>query len=160
MTRFDRVQLNDSPDILNYVSVDNIKMRAATESDAAGIIEFFHQFPEVSFCPWQDLATTQNILKSHTSVVFLAEAEDEIVGVVMGGLMGSRATINHLAIDPMFQKFGIASQLVSHVKSVLRQKGIHRMFLFVHKNNDAGLQFWTKQGLNQTSDEVTLEMDI
>ncbi len=124
------------------------------------VCDFLQAHQEVSFCEWQGPAETTAMICRESSIVLLAFCDGILAGVLCGGVMGSRATINHMAVDPLFRQLGIGSRLLKHSEQLIREKGIRRMFLFVDANNQLGVNFWERKGFNRTYGELTLEKDI
>ena len=72
----------------------------------------FRQFDEVSFCEWQDAKCLRGVLIQKTTTAYLAfDVEGEIVGAVLGGMLGSRGTINHLAVSLRYRSQGVGQRL-------------------------------------------------
>ena len=84
-----------------------VVLRRATAKDAQRMERFFRQFDEVSFCEWQDAKCLRGVLIQKTTTAYLAfDVAGEIVGAVLGGMLGSRGTINHLAVSPRYRSQG------------------------------------------------------
>ena len=75
----------------------------------------------------------------------VADLQDEIIGVVIGGFDGRRGMIYHLAVDKEFRQFGVGTALMETLENRLREKGCLRSYLMVRKD-DAATQFYDKQG--------------
>ncbi|OHC25907.1 MAG: GNAT family N-acetyltransferase [Pseudomonadales bacterium RIFCSPLOWO2_02_FULL_63_210] len=122
---------------------------------------FFRSFDEVSFCDWQDARFLQRVLMQDTTTAHLAlESNGEIVGAVMGGMLGTRGTINHLAVSALHRTQGLGQHLVEAASADMQRVGVLRMFLFVDDANLAGKRFWTAQGFCELRGELTFERDL
>jgi len=132
----------------------------AKTKDAYEIVDFFHKYPETSYCDWQDVNSTKNILKQDTSIVLILYIQNNIEGVLFGGIMGSRGTINHLAISDTHRGKGLAKQLYYEFEESLLKKNIKRLFLFTDKLNSNAISFWSKLNFKNINSEVTLEKDV
>ena len=75
----------------------------------------------------------------------VADLQDEIIGVVIGGFDGRRGMIYHLAVDKEFRQFGVGTALMETLENRLREKGCLRSYLMVRTDN-AATQFYDKQG--------------
>ncbi len=137
-----------------------IHLRQASPENAIKVVKFFLKHSQVSFCTWQNEDETRNMLTKDTTIVFLAYAGTQIVGACFCGILGSRATVNHLAVDAEYRNNRIAGKLVDASIEAIKAQGIKRIFLFVDDDNDDGLNFWKKQGFTETNAEITLERDI
>jgi ribosomal protein S18 acetylase RimI-like enzyme len=133
----------------------------ATAKDAQRLERFFRQFEEVSFCEWQDAKCLRGVLVQKTTTAFLAlDIRGEVVGAVLGGMLGSRGTINHLAVSPVYRSQGVGQRLVEAASADMKRVGVLRMFLFVDDANLAGKRFWSAQGFCEPCGETTFERDL
>jgi len=135
-------------------------IRAGTGKDAIDICDFFKQFKEVSFCDWQDINAINNLILRDNSVILIARYDNNIVGMLCGGVLGSRATVNHIAVKQKLRNSHIATNLLKEFEKYMLSKKTNRIFCFVHENNLTGINFWQSQGFVQTRNDVTLEKDI
>ncbi len=76
----------------------------------------------------------------------VAEIEGEIVGTVLGGFDGRRGLIYHLAVRQEFRQKGIGDILMREVEQRFREKGCHRSYLLVTKDNQEAIRFYEKRG--------------
>lgn len=83
---------------------------------------------------------------------FVAEAEGEIVGVIMTGHDGRRAFIYHLAVAEKMQRQGIGAALLHAAMQALEKEGIAKVALVVFARNVQGNAFWHKQGFAERPD--------
>ncbi|MHA7116775.1 GNAT family N-acetyltransferase [Pseudomonas promysalinigenes] len=141
--------------------INGLSIKKATPFHARKIVDFFRRFEETSFCDWQDEGLLQGLLGSEHTYCYMAENQTgTIVGAVTGGLMGTRGTINHMAVAPDYRQSRIGTSLASSILNDFRQHGIRRVFLFVEDDNLKALNFWQKQGFEQTRGEITCEVDL
>lgn len=92
-------------------------------------------------------------LERNPDTCFVA-ADPEIVGVILVGNDGRRGYIYHTAVHPQRQRQGIGSGLVEAGVSALRKLGIHKVALVVFARNEAGNEFWERQGFTAREDLV------
>lgn len=138
-----------------------VMLQRATAKDAQRLERFFRQFEEVSFCEWQDAKCLRGVLVQKTTIAFLAvDVCGEAVGAVLGGMLGSRGTINHLAVSPQYRAQGVGQRLVEAASADMKRVGVLRMFLFVDDANLAGKRFWSAQGFCEPRGETTFERDL
>lgn len=138
-----------------------VMLRRATAKDAQRLERFFRQFEEVSFCEWQDAKCLRGVLEQKTTTAFLAlDVGGEVVGAVLGGMLGSRGTINHLAVSTLYRSQGVGQRLVEATSADMKRVGVLRMFLFVDDANLAGKRFWSAQGFCEPRGETTFERDL
>ena len=85
----------------------------------------------------------------------VAEAEDRIVGSVIGGYDGRRGIIYHLAVSAAFRNQGIGSRLMEEVEARLRDKGCLKSYLLVTEDNQEVESYYRSRGW-QPMDTVRL----
>lgn len=134
-----------------------MQVTKAKLEDVSNIIDFFKEIPEVSYDNWQDNICTTNIIKSETSIVYILWINKKIEGVIFGGIMGSRATINHYALGNNFRNKGLGKILYNEFVKYIKSKNICKIFLFVDKDNKDGLKFWENMNFKNISNEITME---
>lgn len=88
----------------------------------------------------------ERYLKRNPNTCFAAVRDGRIIGVILTGHDGRRGIIHHMCIHPEFRRMGIASHLVSLAEDALKKEGIQKVFGLVFVDNEAGNQFWEKQG--------------
>lgn len=124
-----------------------VLLRRAMVRDAERLERFFRGFDEVSFCEWQDARFLRGVLLQETTTAYLAiDASGDVVGAVIGGMLGTRGTINHLAVSMQHRAKGLGQRLVEAASADMKRVGVLRMFLFVDDANLAGKRFWAAQG--------------
>lgn len=85
---------------------------------------------------------------------FVAEENEQILGVILAGSDGRRGYIYHTAVHPDYRRRGIAGSLVETELKALEQIGIHKTALVVFERNDVGNRFWEKMGFTVREDLV------
>jgi N-acetylglutamate synthase len=83
-------------------------------------------------------------LERETAVFLVAEADGEVVGVVLGTHDGRRGWINRLAVLPAYQHRGIAQRLVHEVERRVEAFGIDIVAALVESDNEVSLEFFRK----------------
>lgn len=158
------IQLDNSLIKLNVDIMDScdneVKCHKGVQDDVEEIVAFMKLHPEVEFCEWQNVETTRFLLGKNMLICYLARSQGVIVGVIIGGIMGTRGTVNHVAIDVNYRARGVGKQLSELYFSEIRRIGVKRVFLFVSMDNNIGKSFWSRQGFMQNSNEFTLEKDL
>lgn len=96
----------------------------------------------------------EKFLRRNPDTCFVAERDDEIVGVIMAGSDGRRGYIYHTAVSPDQRRQGIASKLVDAVMTAFKNIGITKVALVVFDRNANGNAFWEKSGFTVREDLV------
>lgn len=93
-------------------------------------------------------------LRRNPTTCFVAEAGDEVVGVILSGHDGRRGFIHHTAVLPDFRRQGVARRLVDCAMTALEKEGIHKAALVAFTRNEAGNAFWERMGFTVREDLV------
>jgi len=129
--------------------------------DVSEVIAFMAKFPSLHFCEWEDEQVLARALERDPLVNAVArDAHGRVIGAVLGGVLGVRGTVNHIAVEPAFGRAGIGEELLQTVLAGFRDIGIYRVFLFVVDGNRSGESFWRRMGFRETTGETTLELDL
>ena len=93
-------------------------------------------------------------LKRNPDTCFVADADNNIVGVIIVGNDGRRGYIYHTAVNPQYRKQGIAKSLVDTAMTALQKIGINKAALVVFDRNEIGNDFWKKMGFTIRDDLI------
>lgn len=85
-------------------------------------------------------------LRRDPDLFLVGEADDKIVGAVIGGYDGRRGMMYHLAVAQPFRRQGYARLLVAELERRLRLKGCIKYYLLVTKDNEEGMRFYESNG--------------
>jgi ribosomal protein S18 acetylase RimI-like enzyme len=88
----------------------------------------------------------EKYLLRNPNTCFVAEINNEIVGVILSGHDGRRGLIYHLAVKVSNRELGIGSKLLDKAIEALNNEGITKVYIIVFKNNVNGNNFWEKRG--------------
>jgi ribosomal protein S18 acetylase RimI-like enzyme len=72
--------------------------------------------------------------------------DGRVVATVMAGYEGHRGWLNYLAVDPPFQRKGLARDLVTSAEEMLRRSGCPKVNLQVRTTNQTALEFYRRIG--------------
>ena len=93
-------------------------------------------------------------LKRNPDTCFVADVDNNIVGVIIVGNDGRRGYIYHTAVNPQYRKQGIAKSLVDTAMTALQKIGINKAALVVFDRNEIGNDFWEKMGFTVRGDLI------
>ena len=99
-------------------------------------------------------AGIERFLKRNPDTCFVADVDNNIVGVIIVGNDGRRGYIYHTAVKPQYRKQGIAKSLVDTAMTALKKVGINKVALVVIDRNEIGNTFWEKMGFTVRNDLV------
>ncbi|MCI0484871.1 MAG: GNAT family N-acetyltransferase [candidate division NC10 bacterium] len=83
----------------------------------------------------------------HDPDLFLvAQADTQIIGVVLAGFDGRRAIVYHLAVLEAWRRRGIGRRLMIELESRLRARGCPKSYLIATPDNQVALAFYRDLG--------------
>jgi len=88
---------------------------------------------------------------------FVATESKNIIGAVLCGNDGRRGSLNHLAVAAKWRRNGIGTALVERCLMTLEAQGIVKCNIFVYANNQAGQEFWARNGWKIRPDLLLLQ---
>jgi ribosomal protein S18 acetylase RimI-like enzyme len=119
-----------------------IRIRPCRAADLSAVLQLWKRAgaaPSVT----DSVAALRRRLLPYRGLFLLAWNGDTLVGSIMGGWDGWRASVARLAIDPRYRRLGLARVLVEHVEKRLRAFGATRMSCVVLADDAGGRAFWT-----------------
>lgn len=93
-------------------------------------------------------------LKRNPETCFIAEENNNIIGVIIAGNDGRRGYIYHTAVNPDYRKRGIARDLLNVALEALGKLDIIKVALVVFDRNEVGNAFWENQGFTKRNDLI------
>lgn len=99
-------------------------------------------------------------LKRNPATNFIAQIENEVIGVILCGHDGRRGYIYHTAVRAKYRKKGIGRTLVKAVLDALRREEINKVALVAFSSNDLGNKFWESLGFYRRNDLVYRNITI
>ena len=93
-------------------------------------------------------------LDRNPETCFIAEEDNEVVGVILAGNDGRRGYIYHTAVNPSLRNQGIGTALVQAAMEALHSLGINKVALVVFSKNEDGNTFWEKTGFTTRDDLI------
>ncbi len=95
----------------------------------------------------------------NTSAVY--EKDGRIIGAILCGHDGRRASFYHVCVSEEFRKHGIGRQMVNFCCERLKEEKINKVSLNAFVTNEVGNKFWQKMGWTLRDDmnyyDFTLE---
>ncbi|MBQ7583559.1 MAG: GNAT family N-acetyltransferase [Lachnospiraceae bacterium] len=102
-------------------------------------------------------------LKRNPGLSTVALEEGRVVGAILCGHDGRRATLYHVCVAEPYRKRGIGKSMVVRCMKALQEEGINKVALIAFTHNDVGNAFWKEIGWTQREDlnyyDFTLNTD-
>ena len=99
---------------------------------------------------------SQRLQRDEDLFLVALDANEQVIGAVLGGFDGRRGWVNHLAVEPQLQRAGVGKALLETIEERLRARGCLKVNLLVAGTNTQVLGFYEKQGF-QRDDVVFME---
>lgn len=94
----------------------------------------------------------KRMLQRNPTLSFVAEDDNQIVGVIIAGQDGRRGYLYHTAVHQDYRYRGIGVGLVTSVLDEMKKMEVTKVGLFIFQNNDIGNGFWEKMAFNVRED--------
>lgn len=98
----------------------------------------------------------EKMLNRNPDLFLIGTLKDKVVAVVMGAFDGRRGYVHHLAIDPTYQRQGYGTKIITKLNETFRQKGIHKIHLFIEKHNKEVIDFYKNLGWEIREDLIMM----
>jgi len=99
---------------------------------------------------------TALILNRNPELFLIGKEKDKIIAVVIGAFDGRRGYVHHLAVDPKYQKKGYGKAIMDDLIERFRKKKVHKIHLFIQKENRDVLDFYSKKGWEIREDIIMM----
>src|SRR5581483_7936638 len=88
----------------------------------------------------------QRKLKVRPDLFLVGLLESKIIASVMAGYEGHRGWLNYVAVDPKYQRRGLARKIMAEAERLLREAGCPKINLQVRSSNRAAMEFYRRVG--------------
>lgn len=98
----------------------------------------------------------EKMLEGNPNLFLIGKIKEKIIAVVMGGFDGRRGYVHHLAVDPIHQKKGYGKIMMHDLISEFRRIGVHKIHLFIERQNQAVIDFYSNLGWQMRDDLIMM----
>ncbi len=128
-------------------SLENATIRPMTIDDYDAVYALWLATPGMGLNSVDDTRNgIAKYLQRNPSTCFVAEADGEIIAVILCGHDGRRGVIHHTAVRADWQRRGVGKALWKAAAEALQAEGIAKAWLVVFKRNETGSTFWEQEG--------------
>lgn len=132
-----------------------MQIRKMTIDDYEGVYQLWISTPGMGIRSVDDSKEgIEKYLNRNPETCFIAESENEIIGVILSGHDGRRGYIHHTAVNTTYRMQGIGRVLVNAATEALKDQGINKVALVAFGTNNLGNSFWESQGFEDRNDLV------
>ncbi|MCB8904406.1 MULTISPECIES: GNAT family N-acetyltransferase [unclassified Streptomyces] len=121
------------------------KIRAATPDDAEAVLAFWRESAEGTSIS-DDVHGVTRLVARDPEALLLAVADERIVGSVIAGWDGWRASLYRLAVLPSYRRRGISTALLRAAEERFLALGGRRADAMVLEANETGQRLWAAAG--------------
>jgi ribosomal protein S18 acetylase RimI-like enzyme len=127
-----------------------VTVAVARASDAPDVLEFWRQATTVASST-DDVDGIETLLEFDRDALVVARDGDTVVGTLITGWDGWRASMYRLAVAPAYRRQGIARRLVAEGEARLHARGARRFHLIVQEGERGARGFWQAVGYEPTA---------
>jgi len=96
------------------------------------------------------------MLNLNPDLCLVGQLNDKVIAVVMGGFDGRRGYVHHLAVATNYQTRGYGRKLIDRLMETFRKMGVHKVHLFIEKNNKNVINFYSRLGWELRDDLIMM----
>jgi ribosomal protein S18 acetylase RimI-like enzyme len=125
----------------------DIIIRRFDNKDYPGIISLWDK-AKLSYRPQgrDSFENIKNQIDNGKAIFLVAEANNAIVGCVLGTNDGRKGWINRLAVDPEIHRRRIASRLIKELEDIFNRLGLEVIACLIEKDNSISKDFFKGLG--------------
>lgn len=122
--------------------MSNIIFRDANEQDLPFLLELESNFK----APWKKENLMYELTSNPVSRIVVAEQDLKVIGFIDYWITFDSATIAQIAVDPVFRKKGIATELFNRMLQECEKEKVVYITLEVRSHNVSAIKFYEKLG--------------
>lgn len=128
-------------------------IRTMTINDYDGVYELWMSIKGFSIRSIDDSREgVQKFLERNPATSIVAVVDGKIVGALLCGHDGRRATFYHVCVKEEYRMRGIGREMVVMAMRALKKEKINKVALIAFTKNDVGNAFWKEIGWTQRQD--------
>jgi ribosomal protein S18 acetylase RimI-like enzyme len=136
-----------------------IAIRAATDNDTSAVLAFWRE-AAYGVSPTDDASAVNVLLGWDGQALLLALDGERIIGSVIAGWDGWRASLYRLAVLDARRRAGVGAMLVREAERRLRALGARRIGALVEVDNERAQAFWAAQGYGVMDSQMRFYKDL
>jgi ribosomal protein S18 acetylase RimI-like enzyme len=124
----------------------SVEIRAATTADIGAVLAVWTEARSAAARTPDDPHFVEQLLEHDPGALLVAEADGDVVGVLIAGWDGWRGNVYRLAVLPSHRRRGIGRRLVEAGHDRLREQGARRVTALVGGEEGAAHGLWRAVG--------------
>ncbi len=149
---------------------EQLEIREMTIDDLAAVFHlgeklFTSEFSQSMYRTWDEYEIT-TLFNSDSDLCLVAELDDEIVGFALGTTVEKQHSawkygyLVWIGVRPGLQKCGAGHKLFDELKQRLLDQKVRMIVIDTDADNEAGINFFKKQGFNNIQKHVYMTMNL
>ncbi|MBO4269536.1 GNAT family N-acetyltransferase [Microbispora triticiradicis] len=131
--------------------MSEVTLRYGGPGDVEAVLRFWLEAAE-NTDRHDDAAKVTALVERDPEALLIAEIDGRVVGTLIAGWDGWRASLYRLAVDPSERRKGIGSQLIRAAEERFRKYGAFRVDAMVLNDNALAHHAWTAAGYTMQTD--------
>lgn len=130
-----------------------MEIRVMTIEDYKMVYELWNSIKNFSIRSIDDSEEgIRRFLTRNPGTCVTAAEDGRVIGTILCGHDGRRASLYHVCVAEEYRKLGIGRKMTEFVLNELRREGINKVSLIAFKSNDLGNNFWIASGWTYRDD--------
>ncbi len=139
---------------------DEVRIRTMTVGDYDAVMALWLATEGIGLAVGDERQDVAAFLERNRGLSLVAVRGEAVVGAVMCGHDGRRASLYHLAVVPAERGRGLGRELVERCLAALRDLGIGKANIFVYATNTPGQAFWRATGWAARDDLLLMQRTL
>ena len=128
--------------------------------DYEAVLQLWQRVEGLEVAEGDDKEGVAQFLARNPGLSRVAIDNSKIIGVAMCGHDGRRGHIYHVAVDPVYRRYGLGKRLVQECLERLRREGVRRAIILVADYNVGGAEFWKRAGWEDIPGAAPMGIDV
>jgi ribosomal protein S18 acetylase RimI-like enzyme len=128
--------------------------------DYDAVLQLWQRVEGLEVAEGDDKEGVAQFLARNPGLSRVAIDNSKIIGVAMCGHDGRRGHIYHVAVDPVYRRYGLGKRLVQECLERLRREGVRRAIILVADYNVGGAEFWKRAGWEDIPGAAPMGIDV
>jgi ribosomal protein S18 acetylase RimI-like enzyme len=128
--------------------------------DYDAVLQLWQRVEGLEVAEGDDKEGVAQFLARNPGLSRVAIDNSKIIGVAMCGHDGRRGHIYHVAVDPVYRRYGLGKRLVQECLERLRRVGVRRAIILVADYNVGGAEFWKRAGWEDIPGAAPMGIDV
>lgn len=145
-------------------------IRVMTIDDLAAVFHlgeqlFTSEYSSSMYRTWDEYEIT-TLFNSDSELCIVAELNDEVVGFALGTTVEKQHSswkygyLVWIGTRPGLQKCGAGKELFDEIRDRMIDQGVRMIIIDTDADNDAGINFFKKQGFNNIQQHVYMTLNL